>query len=58
VMDRFDVRPFPDVPPGSYALFVGMWRPDARERLQVLDPARHDGDDRVRLGTFEQTAED
>ena len=57
IQDTFDVRPFPDVPPGTYELFVGMWRPDLRTRLQVLDPARHDGDHRVRLGTFEQTAD-
>ncbi|MBI5491004.1 MAG: CapA family protein [Deltaproteobacteria bacterium] len=58
IEDTFDVRPFPDVPPGTYELFAGMWRPDARTRLHVLDPSRSDGDDRVRLGTFEQTADE
>jgi poly-gamma-glutamate capsule biosynthesis protein CapA/YwtB (metallophosphatase superfamily) len=57
VMDAFDIRPFPDVPPGIYEVFAGFWRPDTRARLQVLDPSRNDGADRVRLGTFEQTAE-
>jgi poly-gamma-glutamate capsule biosynthesis protein CapA/YwtB (metallophosphatase superfamily) len=57
VEDRFDVRPFPDVPPGTYELFVGLWRPDTRVRLRPLDAARDDGGHRVRLGTFEQTAD-
>lgn len=57
VEDRFDVRPFPYVPPGTYELFVGLWRPDTRVRLRPLDEARTDGGRRVRLGTFEQTAD-
>lgn len=57
VEDRFDVRPFPDVPPGTYELFVGLWRPDTRVRLRPQDEARGDRGRRVRLGTFEQTAD-
>ncbi len=57
VADRFNVRPFPDVPPGTYALYAGMWHESRGNRLRVLDPARHDGSHRAQLGTFEQTAE-
>jgi hypothetical protein len=56
VHDRFDVRPFPDVPPGTYSLWVSMQR-EGGARLPVRDRERHDGSHRIPLGTFEQTAD-
>jgi poly-gamma-glutamate capsule biosynthesis protein CapA/YwtB (metallophosphatase superfamily) len=58
VMDRFDVRPYPDVPPGAYEVFVGMWQEGSRRRLAIPDASRHDGENRVLVGGFEQTAEE
>ncbi len=51
IVDRHQFSVAPNLPAGSYELSIGMWR--GAERLPVTPPERADGNNRLRLGTFE-----
>ncbi len=55
IRDRFSIRFGPGEAPGLHTLSIGFWQPpsSARKRLRVAPPHLQDGQDRLRVLSFE-----